>query len=217
MSLSPVRRSALSRDRGGSGDLDRECSQLSGKVARAIVSGGRKAWMMGEPNTHLTDEELLLFADGEARGRNAASIREHLTACWSCRLRLRELEDAITEVARMQRQATKSPLPPPDGPRALLRARLRQMAASRANAAERVTFNQFIRIGAVAATVAGVIAILWIGTSSSELHAVPRSDLTPGAIRSRRASDICSAELGSNAQVLPAVKRQVFTEYGMPE
>ena len=173
--------------------------------------------MMEESNTHLTDEELLLFADGETRGRNAASTREHLAACWPCRLRLRELEDAIAEVTRMHRQTTSPPLPPPEGPRALLRATLREVAASHAGSAERVTFSRFLRMGAVAATLAGVIAILWIGTSSKELHAVPRSDLTPGAVRSREASDICNAELGSNAQVLPAVQRQVFTEYGMPE
>ncbi len=171
--------------------------------------------MMREPETHLTDEELLLFADGESHGRDAANSRDHLAACWSCRLRLRELDDAIAEVARMHRQAMNPPLPPPEGPRALLRARLREMGASGAPSAERVTFNRFLRMGAVFGTVAGVIAIIWIGASTNELDAVPRSDLTPGAVRSRQAMDVCNAELSGNARVVPAVQQQVFAEYGM--
>jgi len=173
--------------------------------------------MMRAPETHLTDEELLLFADGETRGRDAANSREHLAACWSCRLRLRELDETIAEVARMHRQTTNPPLPAPEGPRALLRARLREMAASGAGSAERATFGRLLRMGAVFATVAGVIAITWIGATTNELNAVPRSDLTPGAVRSRQATDICTAELSGNAQVVPAVQQRVFAEYGMPD
>src|SRR5262249_21392050 len=43
-----------------------------------------------------------------------------------------------------------------------------------------------------------------------------RRDLTPGAVRPVAVSDICAARLGDNAQVVPAVQRQVFAEYGMP-
>ena len=52
---------------------------------------------MQEKSPHLSDVTLLLFADGETRGREEAAIREHLSACWSCRLRMRELDDAIAD------------------------------------------------------------------------------------------------------------------------
>ena len=97
--------------------------------------------MMRDLNAHFSDEKLLLFADGETHGREETDIRDHLAACWSCRLRMRELDDAIAEVARMYRETALRPLPPPDGPRALLRARLRELAAA-PNSAVRLSFNQ---------------------------------------------------------------------------
>jgi len=59
--------------------------------------------MMRELNTHLSDEKLLLFTDGESSGREEANIREHLAACWSCRLRMRELDDANMCIVRRDR------------------------------------------------------------------------------------------------------------------
>jgi hypothetical protein len=171
---------------------------------------------MQEPNTHLTDETLLLLADGEVRGRAETAIRDHLAACWSCRLRMRELDDSIADVARMHRQTANPPLPPPEGPRALLKARLRVLAASSPSLADRLSFNRFLRLGAATATAAALIAVVWLGVHSDEHDAIPRSDLTPGAVRSQAAGDICNAQLGGNAEVVPTVQRQVFAEYGMP-
>lgn len=34
---------------------------------------------------HPGEEQLLRFADGELRPKEAAAIRAHLEACWSCR------------------------------------------------------------------------------------------------------------------------------------
>lgn len=172
--------------------------------------------MMPELNAHLSDEKLMLFADGETHGREQTQIRDHLAACWSCRLRMRELDDAIAEVARMHRENAHRPLPPPDGPRALLGARLRELAAAGPNSGVRLSPDQLIPMVASLAAIAVLIAVIWVATNSNERNAIPRSDLTPGAVRSVAAKDVCAVELGGNAEVLPVVQRQVFAEYGMP-
>lgn len=43
---------------------------------------------------HYSDELLVSFADGEASQCERAAIRLHLHACWQCRLRLKNLEEA---------------------------------------------------------------------------------------------------------------------------
>jgi len=170
---------------------------------------------MRDLNNHLSDEKLLLFADGETGGGEEQCIREHLAACWSCRLRMRELDTAIAEVTRMHRQTAYSPLPSPEGPRALLKARLRELTADNRNSGIRRKGDRFMRTAAAFAAIGGLVAVVWLGTNSSERHVIPRSDLTPGAVRSVAASDICNVQLNGNAEVLPATQRQVFAEYGM--
>ena len=171
--------------------------------------------MMRELNTHLSDEELLLLADGETGAREEEKIREHLTACWSCRLRRRELDDAITEVARMHRESAP-PLPPPDGPRALLKARLRELAPASPDSVVRLSFNRLIGTTASCAAIGLLLAIFWVAGNSDERRAVPRSDLTPGVVRATAVADVCRARLSGNGEVLPAVQRRVFAEYGIP-
>jgi len=171
--------------------------------------------MMRELNIHLSDDRLLLCADGETGGREEGCVREHLAACWSCRLRMRELDDAITEVARMHRESAP-PLPPPDGPRALLKARLRELAAATPPSAVRLSFNRLIRTCVACAAIGLMLGMFWVVRNSDERTAVPRSDLTPGAVRATTVADICRAHLSGNGEVMPAVQRRVFTEYGMP-
>jgi hypothetical protein len=171
--------------------------------------------MMRNEDTHLSDEKLMLLADGELGGREEQAIREHLAACSSCRLRMRELDDAIAEVASMHRDGT--PLPPPDGPRTLLKARLRELAAGHRDSSA----PHWLRSGRVAAGAlcfaAGLILLIavWLRINPSERVAIPRADLTPGAVKFVAASDVCRVSLGDNAEVMPAVQRQVFAEYGM--
>src|ERR1700689_2440606 len=78
---------------------------------------------------HLSDQEMLLAADGELPTRRAAQVRAHLAACWHCRARMGEVEAKIADFARAYRQTLDPELPPIDGPRALLRAQLAVLAA----------------------------------------------------------------------------------------
>ena len=66
-------------------------------------------------NSHVTEQELLLAADGELSERRAGEVRAHLTACWDCRARMAEMEIAITDFARAYRRELGSQLPPIDG------------------------------------------------------------------------------------------------------
>jgi anti-sigma factor RsiW len=67
-------------------------------------------------NSHPTDQELLLAADGELSARSARVVRTHLSACWHCRARMSELEAAIVDFVRVHRQALDAALPPSVGP-----------------------------------------------------------------------------------------------------
>jgi hypothetical protein len=158
---------------------------------------------------HLSDEELLLLADGEAAGRKEAKARRHLAACRPCRLRLRELEDAVAGFARLHRDDQASPLPAADGPRALLKARLA--------AAPAPTARWSWRVPAFATAAAALLAaVLLMRPPAAESASIPRADLTPGAVRTMAAADVCAARLENNAEVVPALQRQVFADYGMP-
>src|SRR5580658_4143975 len=78
---------------------------------------------------HLSNQELLLAADGEIPTRRAAQVHAHLAACWDCRARMAEIEGTIADFARAHRQTLDPQLPPVDGPRALLRAQLAELAS----------------------------------------------------------------------------------------
>src|SRR5438477_10752289 len=79
--------------------------------------------------SHISDQDLLLTADGELADRRAAEVRAHLSACWACRARMKDLEDTIADFVHAHQDDLEGRPPSPDGPRALLRARLAEMAA----------------------------------------------------------------------------------------
>lgn len=156
---------------------------------------------------HLSDETLVRLGDGEIRGREEADARAHLETCAPCRDRLRAFEDAAAEFART---SDRCPLPAPEGPRALLTARLRELAAKpepRRGAARKYGY---------AAVAAGLAAVVWLASPPRELDAMPRAELTPGSVRRVAAAEVCAANLGDNSDVVPAVQQLVFAEYGMP-
>src|SRR5690242_6823374 len=163
--------------------------------------------------THLADETLVRFADSELDGRQTARVNSHLEACSSCRQRLAELNEASSAVAALHRDTDSRPLPSPAGPRALLRARLRQSAVPGLLRWPPV----LVRGLGYAAAVVVVVALVWNQANVAESAAKPRPDLTPGAVRHVAALDVCSADLGDNSEVQPAVQRLVFAEYGMPD
>ena len=75
-------------------------------------------------DTHPTDQDLILAADGELPTRRVERLRKHLGGCWECRVRAQELEGAISEFVHLHRRNLDPLLPPAAGSRALLKARL---------------------------------------------------------------------------------------------
>src|ERR1700733_4594385 len=84
---------------------------------------------------HLSDEDLLLAADGELSSSHAPSsharrIRAHLAGCARCRAQLREMEKGAADFARAHRENLGSRISSAEGPRALLRIRMAEMSQS---------------------------------------------------------------------------------------
>jgi hypothetical protein len=180
---------------------------------------------------HLSDQELLLAADGELQASRAVQVRIHLAACWDCRARLAAIEGTIADFARAHRQTLDPQLPPIDGPRALLKAQLAHLAAQPNPGSWRqfFQFNWGVRSAAFVCVVVFVVASsgkLFLqhsrlrgensGGISAEQIMVPDHGLTPGATRLVGVSDVCSMAHEDVARNVPAALRQeVFQEYGI--
>jgi hypothetical protein len=188
---------------------------------------------------HLSDQELLLAADGELPTRRAAQIHDHLAACWDCRARMAEIEGAITDFARAHRQTLDPQLPPIAGPRALLRAQLAKLASQPQAGSWRTLFQftsfqftsaaraaAFVCVAFLAIFVTAIVGTLVYQHSTlggadsaavvSEPGAEPDSHLTPGATRRATMSDVCSmAHEEVVADVSTSLRQEVFQEYGI--
>jgi hypothetical protein len=130
---------------------------------------------------------------------------------------MRELEGAIAGATRMHKQDSLPVLPPPEGPRALFRARLRELVEKTKPAPARRNVTKYMWVLAASAAAAVVLVLSWPRPDASERTAIPRFDLTPGAVRTVAAADVCAVDLTGNAEVIPAVQQQVFAQYGMPD
>jgi hypothetical protein len=174
--------------------------------------------------SHLSDEELLLAVDSELPPHQAARVESHLAACWNCRVRKQEMETAIGEFVRFQRQNLDVRIPSPDGPRALLKAQLARL--STAEGTSRIEWLRSFdwRLGWAVATgillVAGITDVVvrgWSGrhTPHSMAVTVPNPNLTPGATVLLSRQEVCMETDAKNKSVPVALQRRVFDEYGL--
>lgn len=161
---------------------------------------------------HLSDQQLILAADGELNPRQDSQVRAHLAACWQCRSRLHGLEGAIADYVEL-RSATLDPqVPPAAGARALLKA---QLAAIASQPGSRPRWMVQARWPALMAVAAALLFAVYLAMAERGAGAVPRQKLTPGAVRPVMKSDVCAAR-GNQAFVVPvALQRRVFEEYGI--
>ena len=183
---------------------------------------------MRDNNVHLSDQELLLFADGELSLRRAHRVREHLAACWTCRGRLSELEGAILDFVHIHQSQVDARTPPAAGPRSSFKAQLAAAAASGHKSGFWMFAKVFSRPVAYACiALLIVVATVWgirFGTLRSsggivqvQARALPDRVLTPGFTHTVKLDDLCRRR---TADVPPAVdistEETVFREYGLP-
>lgn len=154
---------------------------------------------------HLSDEELVLIADDELSWLRAARVRMHLVVCRTCRARASDLKTAMTRYARAYHSALDRRLP-----------RTLPAQVVHAPASWPLPTAAFIVLAAFAAflwhySLPGVQSIALIREG-----AIPRRDLTPGAIRFIDRENACL--LSDNVPSIPdRLKRQVLREYGISE
>jgi|HubBroStandDraft_1064217.scaffolds.fasta_scaffold35609_3 hypothetical protein len=187
--------------------------------------------LSGLSDMHVSDQELLLAADGELPTRCAARVHAHLAACWSCRARMAEIEGTIADFARVHRQTLDPHLPPIAGPRALLGAQVAQLASKPDHSSFPWLF-QFTCIPRAAAFLCVVVLIAAASgkfllehstlhraksaVMSSERGTEPDPALTPGATRRVTTSDVCSmAHEEVEGKVSTSLRQEVFQEYGI--
>ncbi len=169
--------------------------------------------------SHLSDQELLLAADGELSASDAERVQSHLAACWACRSRKQEMESAIGEFIRLYQGNFDRQIPPPDGPRALLKAQLAQLAAIERT--PRLISWRFS--AAIVAAALGLVAIAYLASHAWSARqplrmvavTVPNPSLTPGATILLGRREVCSESNTKNKPVPVALQRRVFDEYGI--
>jgi len=174
-------------------------------------------------DTHISDQDLLAALDGELTARAAARVESHLAACWPCRARQQELEKAIGDFVHDHRTAMEARIAPADGPRALLKAQLTQLAAASGGSPGRRFLAALQKLGPIAAglvVVLGSIAFLWVFSQRPRVAhasaiAIPNPDLTPGATVLVSRGEVCRESNTKNKIVPVALQRRVFEEYGI--
>jgi len=98
--------------------------------SRSECSAGNKK---SDENPHLSDEKLLFELDGELSASESAQVGNHLQACWSCRARSEQIEEAIANVVEYRDLLATSFGPISTGGRAEFVTQLQQLSRSVGN------------------------------------------------------------------------------------
>jgi hypothetical protein len=186
---------------------------------------------INEPG-HLSDEDLLLFAEGELSRVKADQARRHLLSCQHCQLRGSEFEDTFSEIARLQGAKLDSKIPSGAGPRALLKARLDTIALADAKPWwSRFAIGTSAQGPAYLCAALGVVILCVAAryrpssimnrqpvSTYLEARPVPNSNLTPGVTRPVGLADICPRRQSDlDPTVSPSIQKVVFKEYGIAD
>ena len=166
-----------------------------------------------------------MAVDGELSARDSRRVESHLEACWSCRVRRQELESAIGEFVHFHRESLNSHVAPSDGPRALLKARLAQLADGQRRQSPRwLSFiprrTSWAVVAIAALVVAGITGSAFFRISQRHATSadvtVPNPIFTPGATVLLGQQEVCRETSAKNKAVPRAIQRRVFDEYGIP-
>jgi hypothetical protein len=164
---------------------------------------------------HLTDERLLLLADGELQPRRAEAARRHLDACISCRTRFEQIEASAAEFGHAYRQDRAAETPNPGPLRHALRAQLADIEQQ-----GRPAPSWAIACAILLGVLLGVEFLSSrsgpaAGSGDPHTGARPIAYLTPGATRRVAATDLCAMKGETERRISPQVRQAVIRDYSM--
>jgi hypothetical protein len=188
--------------------------------------GGPLKGSDGRSCPSVSEQDMLLYADGELGATKTDWLRRHLDQCVICQSRLEWLSDASRQI-KERYQAEYAGLPPIEPARVVLKAGLSRLK----------TANEFLQrswwkgevpwrpltLGLGGALCLSLLALLLVATAQkpnsktvSKAISFPDPILTPGSalITDRRV--ICAEPNIKNKDVSILLKRRVFAEYRMP-
>lgn len=162
--------------------------------------------------------------DGELSAQDYNYVQSHVAECWTCRARKQEMEAAIGEFVRARRANLDSQIPPADGPRALLKAQMEQLAKTQ-QSSWRNSVGGFswkaswaiISAACILGAMAYFVASRLVEKAREPVLAItiPDPALTPGAIVLASRKEVCEAANTNNKPVPIPLRRRVFGEYGI--
>jgi len=164
---------------------------------------------MPQQNSHLSDADLLSFADDELPRRRHLLVQNHLATCSTCQSRAAELDRVAANFIQSYLSTFDRPATLADSTAAArLRVRLAQSAPPP---------RTFWRWAALLPILAGAL-FLTLKTShqlrsSFELNIVPNPQLTPGETSPLPKSQVCQAS--QQQQIPESLKQAVLAEYGV--
>jgi hypothetical protein len=175
---------------------------------------------------HLTHEQLVRAADRELAPAEAPDLQRHLAACADCRERTDAMAASIAELAHAYRQASEDPPPPNAFARGKLKASLAEaQAALRGSRWRGFSGRRWATAAMAILLVALGIRFAWeriqlhVGSPPGVAEAagplIPDARLTPGAVRSLTATQVCTAGAPAENRPPSALEKAVFHEYGM--
>jgi anti-sigma factor RsiW len=176
--------------------------------------------MSGHHDRHISDQELIQAADGEVSRHRSTAVQAHLEACWTCRSRRAELEQAVAEFVHATNGSEDADLPPVNGPRALLRARLAEAARSSPvtpwDGLRQLVFSHRLPVYGSFALILAAAFTLAVHLSVRNVNAswIPDARLTPGATRPVTTDHVCSVRTTEGFYPIPAtLAYRVFEKY----
>jgi len=176
---------------------------------------------------HLSETELIRFADGETSAEESRLFADHLETCAGCRAGFAEMQHVSEKIRGLNRDtAVGSPVTSPGEARSLLKTRLIQARDTssepfsvRALGVTRTKLFSDYFYGAVAAAGIAAIFLFVPGLHRSVADtavSLPNRALTPGMTRPVNVQEMCTTgDEDLDPEVPYSTQKAVFTEYGI--
>jgi len=179
-----------------------------------------------QTTAHPGDDLLLLAMDGTLPRRRQARVKTHVATCGACQGRLHLLESTLADVGHVCRMSGDTASSGPEGARLRLEQALRRAGEQwdrswwtrlRDVVVPPDTLSMAMATSLVAvfvAWIAGAGAPWSLGPLTPPEGPLPVASLTPGAVSTLTAAELCAGRRTSRL-VTNDVRRRVLVDYGM--